>query len=79
MTRQMSLLTNHLDSSKKMQESLLQALTRQQEQAETKKDHKLTSLEGETDSQTFSESQEANEKLVQKNQELLSMNNNLSQ
>ena len=39
----------------------------------------MTSLEGETDSQSYSESQEANEKLVQKNQELLSMNNNLSQ
>ena len=79
MTRQMSLLTSHLDSSKKMQESLLQALTRQQEQAQTKKDHKLASVDGETDSQTFSESQETNEKLTQKNQELLSMNNNLSQ
>lgn len=64
MTRQMSLLTDHLGSSKKMQESLLQALTSQQEQAGLKKDHKLNSLEGETDSQTFSESQEANEKLA---------------
>ena len=74
----MALLTGHLDSSKKMQESLLQALTRQQEQTDQKKDHKPNSLEGETDSQTFSENQEANEKLAQRNQELLSMNNNLS-
>lgn len=79
MTRQMSLLTSHLDGSKKMQESLLQALTRQQEQAQTRKDRNLGSFDGETDSQTFSENQEANEKLMQKNQELLSMNNNLSQ
>ena len=63
MTRQMSLLTSHLDSSKKMQESLLQALTRQQEQAQTRKDRNLASFDGETDSQTFSENQEANEKL----------------
>lgn len=42
MVQQMTLLTGHLDSSKKVQESLLEALTRQQ---------KPQSVEGKVDGQ----------------------------
>lgn len=62
----MTLLTGHLDSSKKMQESLLEAIKGKGEGLGT---------DAKGDTSHDSESLE----LTQKNQELLSMNNNLSQ
>ena len=75
MVNQMSLLTGHLDSSKKMQESLLEALTRQESKG-------VEEARAETNSEArgdISQDSEQLQELAQRNQELLSMNNNLSQ
>jgi hypothetical protein len=75
MVNQMSLLTGHLDSSKKMQESLLEALTRQESKG-------VEEARAETNSEArgdISQDSELQQELAQRNQELLSMNNNLSQ
>ena len=74
MVNQMTLLTGHLDSSKKMQESLLEALTRQQSKApEDSKTESTQDARGDIshDSQQYNE-------LAQRNQDLVQMNNNLS-
>ena len=73
MTRQINLMTEQFDQQKKLQESLLQALNRQKEQAAGgEADDTPKPPASVQDSPQFLELQE-------KNQSLLQMNNNLSQ